>query len=835
MGFGGPAGDQIPGGGDRAQGRAPVSFGRLVRRYRRQCADPERGGLLTQERLGELMGNILGHSGYSGAAVSDWERDRSKIDEDDRPVLVSLVHVLVVCGGLKQVAEGDELLHAGNYRGLDPAEQETVFGPLAGHSRGVDGDGPVARPSARLEPAPAVTGEERRNLLILLDKVRRFWIEGVLESILADSTPLQLVWEPAFAMVQRPWEGVVEAQPVASQQPPSIGAEFEHSGQALLILGDAGAGKTTTLLALAAQLAARAARDPLAPVPVVLNLSSWAGQRLPLVDWASEELIAKYQIPRRIGRPWFDGASLLLLLDGFDEVPAADRPGCVRAINDFRRGFGLTGLAVCSRTSEYRNAGARLQLGGAIQLLPLSDEQQDIYLRAGAAHLATLHAAIGENSLLRELARSPLMLNLMAETFADAAELASFGAPAGEMAALRAQLFTAYERHMFEHPRAAAYPIRQIQQWLAWLAARMDEHDQSLFLLEEIQPSWLPPPERRLYLLAGHLIVGLAGGLILWLLLLLLHLILPVLPTSMALDIASWLNLPVRTTELLVLVAGNAGLSQLVFLIHVWSFERAALHNRRLGNWDLRWRALLVGLLTGLVTTAMVSLAAGFLVALSWGVATGIMYGMVSRYLFGRSYRRDIRPIEALGWSWREAGEGLLLGLLLAVAAEILETLLFGYNGAIRSLLTLGWTGFLFGGLNGNRIEGKSALNQGIRLSLRNAVAGAFIVAAGLGAITWVLRTPEAAILSALLVGLTVFPFFGGATVVKHYLVRILLARTGRQPWRHGRFLEQAAQLGLLRRVGGGYMFIHRLLQEHLAARDPQARSGASFVGNGRR
>ena len=61
-------------------------FGELLRYYRERCADPALNrGRLTQARLGELVGKELGlDGGYSGAAVSEWERGKSKIDADDR-------------------------------------------------------------------------------------------------------------------------------------------------------------------------------------------------------------------------------------------------------------------------------------------------------------------------------------------------------------------------------------------------------------------------------------------------------------------------------------------------------------------------------------------------------------------------------------------------------------------------------------------------------------------------------------------------------------------------------------------------------------------------------
>ena len=65
---------------------------------------------------------------------------------------------------------------------------------------------------------------------------------------------------------------------------------FDKVGGGLLILGAPGAGKTTVLLQLCEQLLDRAERDLDQPMPVVANLDSWAGQRLPLDVWLVEEL-----------------------------------------------------------------------------------------------------------------------------------------------------------------------------------------------------------------------------------------------------------------------------------------------------------------------------------------------------------------------------------------------------------------------------------------------------------------------------------------------------------------------------------------------------------------
>jgi len=103
------------------------SFGLLLRRYRLRCKHPERPERpLSQERLGELLEEEMG-IGFSGAAVSDWERGESTIHADQRPVLIGLIAILHRLGGLPTSLDANELLYAGNYRGLNPDEKQKIF------------------------------------------------------------------------------------------------------------------------------------------------------------------------------------------------------------------------------------------------------------------------------------------------------------------------------------------------------------------------------------------------------------------------------------------------------------------------------------------------------------------------------------------------------------------------------------------------------------------------------------------------------------------------------------------------------------------------------------
>jgi predicted NACHT family NTPase len=80
-----------------------------------------------------------------------------------------------------------------------------------------------------------------------------------------------------------------------------VSAVYDATGL-LLILGEPGSGKTTSLLDLARTLLDRAARDNIKErVAIVLNLSSWK-KKQPLTEWISGELSEKYRVPVQIAR-----------------------------------------------------------------------------------------------------------------------------------------------------------------------------------------------------------------------------------------------------------------------------------------------------------------------------------------------------------------------------------------------------------------------------------------------------------------------------------------------------------------------------------------------------
>ncbi len=69
-------------------------------------------------------------------------------------------------------------------------------------------------------------------------------------------------------------------------------------------------------------------------------------------------------------------------------------------------------------------------------------------------------------------------------------------------------------------------------------------------------------------------------------------------------------------------------------------------------------------------------------------------------------------------------------------------------------------------------------------------------------------------LISGLILGLI---FGGGIACIQHFVLRLILYRNGFIPWNYARFLDYATDRIFLQKVGGGYIFIHRLLLEHFA------------------
>jgi hypothetical protein len=187
-----------------------------------------------------------------------------------------------------------------------------------------------------------------------------------------------------------------------------------------------------------------------------------------------------------------------------------------------------------------------------------------------------------------------------------------------------------------------------------------------------------------------------------------------------------------------------------------------------------------------------------------------------------------------LGWSWRTGSVGFIKRLPLAVvvgsATGLAAGLVFGWSFGLATgvafSLTLAVASALSHGMVDVNIEPISRPNEGIWRSLQNALR--FGLAAGLW--TGIVLGSLGALITDLVGGLAIgCSFFaagfiiagviaGGFAVIQHGILRILLFHYEDVPLQYAEFLNRAVYHIFLRKVGGGYIFVHRLLLEHFAA-----------------
>ncbi len=122
-------------------------------------------------------------------------------------------------------------------------------------------------------------------------------------------------------------------------------------------------------------------------------------------------------------------------------------------------------------------------------------------------------------------------------------------------------------------------------------------------------------------------------------------------------------------------------------------------------------------------------------------------------------------------------------------------------------------------------VRQKTRVNEGIHRTARRALTIGLVVGTFLGVANYsyeLLLTSETGAIGpsaglAFFVGVAFAVGFGGLDLFCHLCVRAILWRRRELPLRAASFLESGVQLIFLRRVGGGFIFVHRLVLEYFA------------------
>ena len=474
-----------------------------------------------------------------------------------------------------------------------------------------------------------------------------------------------------------------------------------------------------------------------------------------LDEWLVEQLANNYEVPPKLARRWIDDGRFVPLLDGLDEVDPAHRPACAEAINAFRARHPAAPLLVTARNRDYQALATRLNLDKAIILQPLTAEQIDAYLVRRGKRLDSLRASLAADATLRELAQTPLMLSIM--TLAANRPPERGDAALGDGTLSRRHLFDVYVERMARYrSKNMSYAPSDTIAWLAWLAKQMARAGKPTFFLEDMQPAWQPEDERRRFARQA------------------------------------------RATVFVALL-GTALPAALILLLF--------------GRWGAAGGLLFIGALAAAVPA------------------------LTGRFLLrGRLPFERIETVESLGWSWPWAALGFGVGALAGLALGALAAWLDRWTNTPWPALLPAAGGVLMtieNALLRGELRLRTMPGQGVAASRRNGfmVMGlVFLLMAGLGAVAVGIGAavggPQALVPAtawllwlALYLGVGCGLAFGLLAYWQHRRLGRRLHDRGHLPADPADFLNYAAERNLLRKVGGGYTFVHALLLEYFNER----------------
>ncbi|MCU0523699.1 MAG: TIR domain-containing protein [Elainella sp. Prado103] len=705
--------------------------------------------------------------------------------------------------------------------------------------------------------------QQYRNRQTLLNKVRTYWIQEVLENSLHHQVLVELGLEERRDVVTPPWF-IAADHPDPTPKPFPAGTRaitlFDQlgEGRTLLILGEPGIGKTTTLLKLARDLVTRAEQGLDDRIPVVFNLSSWTGGRS-IESWLIHELSAKYQIPPAISQDWVETQQLLLLLDGLDEVKAEHQNACVLALNMFQQQHGAE-MVVCCRIHDYEILQSRLNFQKAILVRTLTTEQIHHYLESAGAEMAALKTLLERDVVLQELAQSPLMLNLMSLVYQNQ-PVANL--PNLNLDDQRQYLLNSFVEQMLQRRGVDdRYSKEQVIHYLSHLSRQMIQDSRSVFLIEDLQPIWLPTPiMRHIYRVIVMGIMGLLCGIVMGL-------------------FAKVLNYGIEPAMGMQVGVIAGAISGIV----------SGLLPRLSSNWSF-------GMMTGLASGLIFGLTGR--IFHSFQPLNMSIFGLICGLIFLRLNHQDIEPADTIRWSWTKGKQlfvrsmiwGLGVGGTLLITRWLLlppssrsrfcsNVLLLSeswvkWTGSVlinficqetepmNLTILLGWlalgvyVGFnvclVLGFKKISKVESRTIPNHGIWKSARNSImllgiCGSLSAVGGL--LFWLMYFLTALpssnpllpmtsqfiwwiyygnhLIDGLMFGLSVGVLIGvlsamvggensGLVILQHVVLRLILWKMGYIPWNYARFLNSATERILLKKVGGSYIFMHRLLLEYFS------------------
>ena len=664
-----------------------------------------------------------------------------------------------------------------------------------------------------------------------------------------DPQPLPVRWKVTSSaeasMVGVDWTDVGATD--RQVEPGMLAGEFDEihdlfthrlPSRRLVLLGEAGAGKSVLAMKLASDLLAdRRLADP---VPVLLPIATW-NVKEDLYAWVTEQLLRDHpgldamvmpairRQPTSLAAALVSSKHLLLILDGLDELPEPSRKDALIRIN------GLGGdvpLVVTSRTSEYLQAvvalGRGLSRAAVIELVPIDAAAIKNYLaKATSAVPAGRWDAVFVDLdrptavPIVEALQTPLMVWLTRTVYEGPdtrpSELTE-GIRFADRAAVEHHLLDELIPALYGHKQTSNNYSRrwnaiQARTWLGFLARWLQRRQSSQLAWWHLQTA-VP----RVFM---KLVVGLAVGLVL---LLVVGIVIGPL-VGLAVGLMSGVALgAVNTAKVFSRFASRQSMRRWWPSSLMISIGRAA--------------AFAVGLAVGLQRALSGGLALGVAEGTIAGLTTGLIVGFLIHEGRSSPSTVEFRIREHRARFVRRILVGLVLGIIFGLVMGLTTGVVIAPGiGVVLGALAIA-VGLAFGLMDGLNIwidapadvtrslspmsvlraDRTSSLARGLIVGLTVTIGAGLATAPGFGLVNGLalgLAFGLAFALTDRLAGVTATAWGTFA------LARTWLAMTTRLPWRVMAFLEDAYHRGVLRQVGATYQFRHARLQDRLTAQSP--------------
>jgi hypothetical protein len=229
------------------------------------------------------------------------------------------------------------------------------------------------------------------------------------------------------------------------------------------------------------------------PVPLLLTVHGWDPERQQFEEWLAVRLAGEYvgwlgpgADRLKAARHLIDSGRVSVLLDGLDELPEAQRPAALRALDELTR-LRLVALTRTREMAEAVAVGRHLTGAAALELLPVSARDAAAYLQRCQVQPAPAawqnlvkHLRRWPSGPLARAMDTPLMLSLVRDTYVGSDRVDDL---ADEVRFPTRQMI---EDHLLDRVLPVAYQIQpgqpaprysaeQAGRWLAYVAGRMNE------------------------------------------------------------------------------------------------------------------------------------------------------------------------------------------------------------------------------------------------------------------------------------------------------------------------------------------------------------------------